>query len=70
MCSWRNIACDSAKNTANRHAGTRAVAFAQDVACHDFSGCCDVIEGRVALIKHLSLLVYFKSQVGEGDPWF
>src|SRR5207302_3234023 len=58
---------DAAERGADRHADSRDVALAEDVACHDLASGEDVSRRAIILPEHLRPLVHRNAEVSEGD---
>src|SRR6185312_9366383 len=65
--SCRLLSRDAAEHRADRHAESRKIAAAQDVACHDLARGEQVGGGLAVLHDHLRLVVHPDAQIGEGD---
>src|SRR5256885_11853319 len=57
---------DAAERGADRHANSRDIALAEDVAGHDLAGGEDVSRRGIALPEHLRPLVHRNAAAGEG----
>src|SRR5216683_2204523 len=58
---------ESAERRPDRHADTRDITLAEDVARHDLARREDIGRRRIVLPEHLRALVHRDAEVGEGD---